>query len=85
MYRLNISSSKSHLLESPKSEDDGSLVLRNDTDAEEDGDWEGEDDEYDGEDYEQNRATVRGGFIFLINGSGIVIHRNNLERRKNHT
>ena len=33
-----------YLLQSAKSEDDGSLVLGDDADAEEDGDGEGEDD-----------------------------------------
>ena len=64
-----------YLLQSAKSEDDGSLVLGDDADAEEDGDGEGEDNEDDGEDYQQNRTTIIGGFLRLIG----IIHPHNLE------
>ena len=49
-----------------KSEYDGSLILGNNPDAEKDRDWEGEDDENDGEGHQQDRATVRGGLCLLI-------------------
>ena len=48
-----------YLLQSSKPEDDGSLVLRNDTDAEEDGNGESQDDEDDGEGNQQNRTTIK--------------------------
>ena len=47
-----------YLLQSSKPEDDGSLVLRDDADAEEHGEREGENDEDDGEDRQQSRATA---------------------------
>ena len=65
-----------YLLQSSKPEDDGSLVLRDDADAEEDGDREGENDEDDREGHQQSRATTSRG-IFPI-----VIHPHNLEREK---
>ena len=49
-----------------ESEEDGPLILGDDADTEEDGDWKGEDDEDDREDDQENGATVSTGVWFLI-------------------
>ena len=64
----------SYLLQSSKPEDDGSLVLRYDTNAEEDGNWEGEDDKEDGDGFQQERTAIKALLRAII-----VIHRHNLE------
>ena len=65
----------SYLLQSSKPEDDGSFVLRDDTNAEEDGNWEGEDDKEDGDGFQQERTAIKA----LLRAIIIVIHRHNLE------
>ena len=64
----------SYLLQSSKPEDDGSFVLRYDTNAEEDGNWEGEDDKEDGDGFQQERTAIKALLRAII-----VIHRHNLE------
>ena len=68
----------SYLLQSSKPEDDGSFVLRDDTNAEEDGNWEGEDDKEDGDGFQQERTAIKA----LLRAIIIVIHRHNLEIKK---
>ena len=63
-----------YLLQSSKPEDDGSFVLRDDTNAEEDGNWEGEDDKEDGDGFQQERTAIKALLRAII-----VIHRHNLE------
>merc|ERR1719510_2637093 len=65
----------SPLLQSSKPEDNGSLVLRDDPDAEEDGNGEGNDDEDDGDGFQQERTTIKA--LFRLIGL-IVIHSHNL-------
>ena len=67
----------SYLLQSSKPEDDGSFVLRDDTNAEEDGNWEGEDDKEDGDGFQQERTAIKALLMAII-----VIHRHNLEIKK---
>ena len=55
-----------YLLNPSKSEDDSPLILLYNPDAEEDGDWEGEDDEQDREDGEDDSTESTGSITSII-------------------
>ena len=70
-----------HLLDSAQSEDDGSLVLLDNLDAEEDADGEGDDDDEDGEEHEESGADAASSITFsfslisarLVHGDRFVL------------
>ena len=70
-----------HLLDSAQSEDDGSLILLDNLDAEEDADGEGDDDDEDGEEHEESGADAASSITFsfslisacLIHGDRLVL------------
>ena len=67
--RSMIYEAATYFLDPAESEDDGSLVLLHDPDAEEDGEGEGEDDEQDGEGHEHHLAhAAHGAAVVLVAG-----------------
>ena len=66
---IDLNEAATYFLDPAESEDDGSLVLLHDPDAEEDGEGEGEDDEQDGEGHEHHLAhAAHGAAVVLVAG-----------------